>query len=122
MYDTNLLFFNNIALTTTTNAVLNHKKTPAAGIWAEIALKNLVGSASGGTIDAVIAESDDNSVYNNLVTFPQVLAGTGNGRWNRLVQSQKAYLKLTVTLGTGTGLAGSLTAGLVTGPVQDEVV
>jgi hypothetical protein len=119
MFDANLLFFNAATVTTTTNAVLSTagiSKTPARGVDVEIVITAIAGSTTGRTIDGVLAESDDGTTYGNVVTFPQM---TTTGRVFRRYKSKKAYHKLTLTCGTGTGLSATLTAGVVSGEQRD---
>lgn len=119
MFDTNLLFFDAATVTTTTNAVLSTagiSKTPANGIDVEIVITAIAGSTTGRTLDAVLAESDDGTTYNNVATFAQM---TTTGRVFRRYASKKAYHKLTITCGTGTGLSATLTAGVVSGQQRD---
>lgn len=118
MLDANLLFHNAAALTTTGNSSsLNVKKTPAEGVWVEVCVTASAGSATGKTIDFIVQESADDSTWNNLVTFPQI---TTTGRWARKVQSKKAYLRLNRTAGAATGLSFTVTAGIVSGPTDDQ--
>jgi hypothetical protein len=119
MFDSNLLFHNAAALTTTGNSsALDVKKTAAEGVPVEIAVTAVAGSTTGLTMDFIVAESDDDSTYNNLVTFPQISAV---GRYTRIVQSQKRYLRLSRTAGAATGLSMTVTAGIVSGNLPDQV-
>lgn len=114
MYDNNLLFHDAAALNSNGNSSgLNIGKTPAKGVWVEIAVT--AASGTSPTIDFVVQESDDDSTYNDLVTFEQI---TETGRWSRLVQSKKPYLRLNRTLG-GTSPSFTVTAGIVSGPQRD---
>jgi hypothetical protein len=119
MFDSNLLFHNAAALTTTGNsASLDVKKTPAEGVVVEVAVTAVAGSTTGLTMDFIVQESDNDSTWNNLVTFPQI---TAVGRQTRVVQSQKRYLRLARTAGAATGLSMTVTAGIVSGNLPDEV-
>ena len=118
MLDSNLLFTNAAAITTTGNsAALNVKKTPSEGVPVELAVTAVAGSTTGLTLDAVVAESADGTTYNNLVTFAQI---TGTGRWTRVVQTKKAYLRITYTAGAATGLSFTVTAGIASGNLPDQ--
>ncbi len=111
MFDANLLFTNGTAVTTNGDStVIDLKKTPASGVPVEIAVTAVTGTGTP-TLDAVCAESDDNSNYNTVVTFPQI---TAVGVTTRVVQSKKRYLKLTYTVG-GTTPSFTTKAGIVSG-------
>lgn len=110
MFDANLLFTNGTAITTNGDStVIDLKKTPAGGVPVEIAVTAVTGTSP--TLDAVCAESDNNSDYNTVVTFPQITAA---GVTTRVVQSKKRYLKLTYTVG-GTDPSFTTKAGIVSG-------
>jgi hypothetical protein len=119
MFDSNLLFNDG----TTTNAVttngdstaLNVAKTAEKGVTVEIAAITVSGTSP--TLDVIVQESDNDSSYNNLVTFAQI---TGTGRWQRKVQSKKAYLRLDYTVG-GTSPSFKVQAGIVSGPITDQI-
>lgn len=118
MFDSNLLFHNAAALTTTGNSSgLDIGKTPNDGVDIEIAVTAIAGSTTGLTMDFIVQESDDNSTYNNLATFAQI---TTTGRWTRRVQSKKRYLRLNRTAGAATGLSYTVTAGIVSGQQRDS--
>jgi hypothetical protein len=118
MFDTNLLFHNAAALTTSGNsASLDIRKTAAEGAVVEIAVTALAGSTTGRTIDFIVQESDDDSAYNNNTTFAQLSA---TGRVTRRVQSKKRYLRLNRVVGTGTGASFTVTAGIVSGNIKDQ--
>src|SRR3989304_4927188 len=113
MFDTNLLFHNAAALTTTgTSASMDLGKTPADGVDMEIAVTAVAGSTTGLTMDFVVRESDNDSTYNDLVTFPQMSAV---GLFNRRIKTKKRYLALKRTAGAATGLSFTVTAGIVSG-------
>lgn len=117
MLDSNLLFHNAAALTTTsTSSALDIKKTSSEGVVIEIAVTALAGSTTGRTLDWVVKESDDDSTYNTNTTFPQV---TATGRYTRRIQSKKRYLKLALTAGAATGLSATVTAGIASGNVRN---
>lgn len=114
MFDSNLLFHNAAALTATGNSSgLDIKKTPADGVWVEIAVTAVAGTTP--TADFKVQESDNDSTYNDVVTFPQI---TATGRHFRLVQSKKRYLRLARTIG-GTTPSFTVTAGIVSGIQRD---
>lgn len=114
MLDSNLLFHDAAALTATGNSSgLDIKKTPAGGVWVGIFVTAVSGTAP--TADFKVQESDDDSTYNDVVTFGQITAA---GRWFRLVQSKKRYLRLARTIG-GTIPSFTVTAGIVSGPQRD---
>lgn len=119
MFDSNLLFHSAAALTTSGNSdALTADKTSGSGVDVEIAVTAVAGSTTGLTVDFIVQESADGTTYNNLVTFPQI---TTTGRWARRVQSDKKYLRLNRTCGTGTGLSVTVTAGIVSGKPNDAV-
>lgn len=64
-------------------------------------------SGTSPTMDVTVAESDDNSTYNTLATFPQM---TAKGQWHRKVKTQKKYLRLAFDVG-GTSPSFTITAG-----------
>jgi hypothetical protein len=114
MLDTNLLFKDAVALTASgQSSGVEIDKSGARGVWVQIIVTAVSGTTP--TADFVIQESDDNSTYNDLVTFAQM---TTTGRASRLVQSKKKYLRLKYTLG-GTTPSFTTTAGIVTGPQRD---
>ncbi len=114
MFDANLLFHNTAALTATGNSsALDVKKTPANGVNVSIVVTAVSGTSP--TADFVVQESDDNSTWNDLVTFAQI---TTTGRWSRLVQSKKRYLRLKRTIG-GTTPSFTVTAGIKSGVQRD---
>jgi hypothetical protein len=114
MFDSNLLFHNAAALTATGNSSgLDVSKTGHDGVWIDIAVTAVSGTSP--TMDVKVQESDDNSTYNDLVTFAQI---TATGRYFRKVQSKKKYLRLARTVG-GTTPSFTVTAGVVTGPERD---
>lgn len=118
MFDSSLLFTDATAVTTTGNSTaLNINKTPADGVDVELCVTAVAGSTTGLTLDAVVHESADNSTYNAVTTFAQVAA---TGRWVRRVQSKKAYLRITYTVGAATGASFTLTAGIVSGSQRDQ--
>jgi hypothetical protein len=118
MLDANLLFHNAAALTTTGNSSsLDIKKTGEKGVVVEVQVTTVVGSTTGLTMDFIVQESDDDSTYNNLVTFAQI---TTTGRWTRRVQSKKRYLRLNRTAGAATGLSYTVTAGIASGNLVDQ--
>jgi hypothetical protein len=125
MLDANLLFHNAATITTTgtsgTAGTIGIFKTPAEGVDVEIAITSIAGSTTGRTLDFKVQETDnaDGSSATDLVTFPQM---TGTGRRARRVQSQKPYLVLARTCGTGTGLSAVVTAGISSGMPSDEAV
>ena len=115
MFDANLLFHNAAALTATGNSSgLDIKKTAAEGVVVEIDVTAVTGTSP--TMDFIVQESNDDSTYNNLVTFAQI---TAVGRWQRRVQSKKRYLRLGRTAG-GTTPSFTVTAGIVSGPLVDQ--
>ncbi len=118
-FDSNLLFSSAQVVTTTADSTtsLNIKKTPAKGVPIEIAVTAQSGSGSP-TLDAVVKESTDGVTYVNLVTFDQI---TTTGRWTRQVQTQKAYLKITYTIGGTTSPSFTVTSGIVSGAPFDQV-
>ena len=119
MFDANLLFHSATALTTSgTSSALDIKKTAAAGVPVEIAVTAVAGSTTGLTMDFVVWESADGTTYNALVTFPQITAA---GRYTRVVQTKNRYLKLARTAGAATGLSYTVTAGIVSGNLPDQV-
>lgn len=119
MFDANLLFTNAAAVTTSGNSsALDIKKTPAEGVPVEIAVTAVAGSTTGLTLDAAVQESDNNSTYNTVATFPQITAA---GRYTRVVQSKKRYLRIAYVAGAATGLSFTLTAGIVSGNLPDQV-
>lgn len=110
MFDANLLFSDGVTVTTTANSSAVHEyKTPAAGIPVEIAVTAATGTSP--TMDVVCQESDDDSTYNTVVTFPQI---TTTGVFTRVVQSKKAYLRMTYTIG-GTSPSFTVKSGVVSG-------
>jgi len=120
MFDTNLLFHNAAALTTSGNSSsLDIRKTAAAGGPVEIAVTASAGSTTGKTIVFKVQESDDDFSADtvDLVTFPTI---TGGGRWTRRVQSKKRYLRLNRVVGAGTGASFTVTAGIVSGNLKDQ--
>lgn len=118
MLDTNLLFHNAAALTTSGNSSgLDIKKTGADGVEIEIAVTAIAGSTTGLTMDFIVQESDNDSTYNNLVTFAQMSA---TGRAMRRVKSKKRYLRLNRVAGAATGLSFTVTAGIVSGAQRDS--
>lgn len=120
MFDANLLFKNAATLTTTGTAALAIAKTPASGVDVEVAITTVAGSTTGRTIDFVIQESAGGTTASGtLATFTQM---TTTGRQTRRVQSKQPYLILAYTMGTGTGLSVVVSAGIVAGPVNDQVV
>ena len=115
MFDSNLLFSNAAVTTATGNSTaLDIKKTPADGVTVEIAVTAASGTTP--TLNAVVKESDDNSTYNDVVTFAQI---TTTGRFTRVVQSKKRYLRITYTVG-GTTPSFTITAGIVSGGLPDQ--
>lgn len=115
MFDTNLLFHNAAALTATGNSSgLDVQKTPAGGVWVEIVVSAVSGTSP--TVDFKVQESNDDSTYNDVVTFAQI---TATGRHARLVQSKKRYLRLARAIG-GTTPSFTVTAGIVSGPQQEH--
>jgi len=114
MFDANLLFHNAAALTASGNSSsLDVKKTPVAGVPVEVVVTAVSGTTP--TLDLVVQESDDDSNWNDVVTFKQI---TGTGRWGGLVQSKKRYLRLARTVG-GTTPSFTVTAGINTGFERD---
>lgn len=119
MFDTDLLFYNAATVTTTTDGVdLDIKKTGNDGVTVEVCVTALAGSTTGRTLDVIVKESDDDSTYTNLATFDQI---TTTGRWTRKVQTQKRYLRASITAGAATGLSATVTAGIVSGNLPDQV-
>lgn len=116
MFDTNLLFHNAAALTASGNSSgLDVQKTPGGGVWVEIVVSAVSGTSP--TADFKVQESNDDSTYNDVATFAQIVA---TGRHARLVQSKKRYLRLARTIG-GTTPSFTVTAGIVSGAPQDQV-
>ena len=119
MYDSNLLFFSDTAVTTsTTSGTKAINKTPANGVTFEIQIKNVAGSTTGRTFDPYVLFSDDDSTYGDTAYLPQM---TADGRVARTLQSAKKYAKMGLTVGTGTGAVASATSGVVSGPPADQV-
>jgi len=117
MLDTNLLFHNAAALTASGNSAgLDIKKTGADGVEVEIAVTALAGSTTGLTMDFIVQESDNDSTYNNVTTFPQL---STTGRTIRRAKSKKRYLRLNRVAGAATGLSFTVTAGIVSGGQRD---
>lgn len=118
MKDTNLLFSNAAAITTTADSTaLTVDKTSERGVVVELVVSAVAGSTTGLTLDAIVKESADGTTYNNLVTFAQI---TGTGRWQRRVQSKKKYLRISYTAGAATGLSFTVTAGIESGFLNDQ--
>lgn len=116
MFDSNLLFHNAAALTATGNSSgLQIEKTSEGGVWVEIAVTAVSGTSP--TADFKVQESDNDSTYTDVVTFPQITAA---GRYFRLVQTDKKYVRLNRTIG-GTSPSFTVTAGIVSGPQRDAV-
>lgn len=116
MFDANLLFHSAAALTATGNSSsLDTKKTGANGVVVEVAVTAVSGTLP--TADFKVQESENDSTWNDLVTFAQI---TAVGRFTRVVQSQKRYLRLARTIG-GTTPSFTVTAGIVSGNLPDEV-
>lgn len=115
MFDTNLLF-SNAAVTTTSgySSSIAINKTPADGVWIEVAV-----TAASGALDVQIYESTDATAATSadqlVATFPQITAA---GRYFRKVQSKKAYLFARYTLSL-TSPSFTITAGPVSGPLPD---
>ena len=113
-FDASLLFHDAAALTATGNsAALDVKKTPVDGVTVEIAVTAASGTTP--TLDVTIQESNDNSTWRNVTTFPQI---TGTGRFFRRVSSGFRYLRLARTVG-GTTPSFTVTAGVVSGAQRD---
>ena len=115
MFDSNLLFYNATAVTADGNGTdLDIQKTTVDGVWVEVICTAVSGTSP--TCDLKVQESDDDSTYNDVVTFPQI---TTTGRWVRKVQSKKRYLRMAADVG-GTSPSFTLTAGIVTGIQRDH--
>lgn len=120
MFDSTLLFLSAATVTTTSAspASLDVGKTPADGAVVEIAVVGMAGSATGRTLDFTVEECDTtDGTFVTVSTFPQI---TTSGRWTRVVQSKRRYLRLPVTAGAGTGLTATVTAGIVSGNLRDQ--
>lgn len=120
MLDELLLFHDGATLTTSgTTSWLDVAKTPAAGVVVEVAVTSIAGSTTGRTMDFIVQESatNDETAPLDVVTFPQM---TTTGRYTKTVQSSKRYLRLKRTFGTGTGLSAVVTAGMVSGHLNDQ--
>lgn len=117
MFDANLLFSDSVAISGNGNSSsVNIKKTPANGIDIEIAVTAKSGTSP--TLDVKVQESNNDSSYNDLVSFAQF---TDVGRQTRRVQSKKAYLRLAYTTG-GTTPNFTVKAGVVSGVPFDSAV
>ncbi len=113
-FDAALLFHDAAALTATGNSsALDVKKTAIDGITVELAVTAASGTTP--TLDVTIQESDDNSTWRNVSTFPQI---TGTGRWFRRVASGSRYLRAARTVG-GTTPSFTVTCGVVSGVQRD---
>jgi len=115
MFDANLLFHDAAALTATGNSSsLDVKKTDVNGVVVKVVVTAVSGTTP--TLDLKVQESDDNSTWKDLVTFDQI---TSTGRWSRLVQSKRRYLRLARTVG-GTTPSFTVTAGIASGMERDH--
>lgn len=120
MFDSNLLFKNAAVTTDGFGTELTLKKTPAAGVWVEIACTAVTGTGTP-TVNTVLYGKATASVASSdtvLATFPAI---TATGRVCRLVQTDLLYVRPYFTV-TGTTPSLTLTMGIVSGPVQDAVV
>jgi hypothetical protein len=118
MFDQNLLFSDGQALTAdaySTYAVAVNK-TPAAGVWIEVAVTELTTTSE---LDVIVLEKAADSGWDYTSTAQKLAQKkiTATGRYFILVQSKSAYLKLYFD-GTGWGTA-TVTAGIVSGPQRD---
>lgn len=118
MFDANLLFHNAQVITQAgDSAAIEIQKTAATGVPVEIA----VTQTSGGTfsIQFSVAESDSTtSGWQTLVTFPPITVPT---RLTRVVQSRRRYLRLSRPAPDGNNPSCTVTAGIVSGNLPDQV-
>lgn len=127
MFDSNLLFYSAVAVTTTGTGgttgsagpkALQVDKTPAAGLEIEVVVTAAAGSTTGGTLDILIMGSADDSTYTQVGSFERI-TNASTGRYIARVQTKKKYLRLDRTVGTGTGFSATITAGIVSGGQRD---
>lgn len=115
MLDANGIFTNGVAITANGNSsAVNQKKTGADGVPVQVVVTAVSGTSP--TLAVKVQESDDNSTYNDVVVFPSI---TATGRYHRLVQSKKAYLRLNYVVG-GTSPSFTVTAGIASGAQRDQ--
>lgn len=67
------------------------------------------------TLDATVQESNDNSAWNLLVTFPQITAA---GTYRRYISTRKRYVRVVLTVGGTTPNFGQVQVGFDTGTSQ----
>lgn len=117
MFDTDLLFSNAATITQDGfGTAVQVDKTPADGVWIEIAVTALSGSTP--LLDCTVYEhtnTTQTTANQVLATFPQISA---TGRYFRLVQTKKSHLHLHYNV-TGTSFSATVTAGIVSGPTPD---
>lgn len=127
MLDSDLQFFNGVAITTTgtggtsgssnTKAITNYK-TPGDGMWIGVFVTAVAGSTTGGTLQFKVMGSDDDSTYTEFSRSP-IYTNAAVNRYYFRVQHKYKYMRLDPVVGTGTGFSATVRAGVVTGVQRD---
>lgn len=127
MLDSDLQFFNGVAITTTgtggtsgssnTKAITNYK-SPGQGQTIGIFITAVAGSTTGGTIQFKLMGSDDDSTYTQFGVTPNY-TNAAVGRYFYRTQHKYKYMRLDPVVGTGTGFSATVRAGIVTGGQRD---
>jgi hypothetical protein len=122
MFDLNQLFTKDtggVPKAVTTNGDSDYvaiQKTGVGGVLVGLAVTAVSGTGTP-TMTVKVQESDTtNSGYSDAAYFGAI---TTTGRWFRLVQSKKAYLRINYSSFGGTTPSFTTLAGIVSGPQRD---
>lgn len=123
MFDANLLFTNNLAISATGNSsILDISKWPAQGAWVELTVTGAI-TGTTPTLDAKVQYSDSGTFASGISDGPdfnQIIPATANKRQALLCQSKKKFARIAYTVGGTTPVFNGVTAGVVSGPNRDD--
>lgn len=83
---------------TETTASIKIEETPVKGLSVIVSCPTLA-TGTGPTLDVKIQESNDDSAWNDLLTFKQIVAADTPGRFVKRFATKLDYVRAVLTLG-----------------------